>query len=130
VSDRTVVFVCAHGAARSRIAAAWFNADPPSGWHATTAAGEVPAEAVNTRVPTLMDGTAARDHLDESPPRPLSTVDNGDVVVAIDCTVPGTHRWDLNATDVGGAMRDELREHVTELVRRLDVGLSTYQRLA
>src|SRR5205814_1338165 len=39
VSDRILLFVCAHGAARSRVAAAWFNANPRDGWHATTAAG-------------------------------------------------------------------------------------------
>jgi protein-tyrosine-phosphatase len=46
--DRTVVFVCAHGAARSRIAAAWFNTNPPPGWHATAAVQE-PAPALNPR---------------------------------------------------------------------------------
>jgi protein-tyrosine-phosphatase len=33
---RTLLFVCPHGAAKSRLAAAYFNAAAPSGWHATT----------------------------------------------------------------------------------------------
>ncbi len=47
--DRTVLYVCAHGAGRSRLAAAWLNADPPTGWHATTAAREEPSDALNPR---------------------------------------------------------------------------------
>jgi hypothetical protein len=111
-----VVFVCAHGAARSRLAAAWFNADPPAGWHATTAAGEEPATALNPRVAALLAGTPARDHLDAGPPRMLA---GGDLVVAIDCAVPGAQRWDLHATEVGEAMRDELRVRVEGLTRTL-----------
>ena len=59
MTRRTVVFVCAHGAARSRLAAAWFNADPPAGWYATTAAAEDPAPTVNPRVEALLTGTPA-----------------------------------------------------------------------
>jgi hypothetical protein len=113
---RTVVFVCAHGAARSRLAAAWFNADPPAGWHATTGAAEEPAPALNPRVAGLLAGTRARDHLDTEPPRPFAA---GDLVVAIDCAVPGAQRWDLHATEVDEAMRDELRHLVTTVTRTL-----------
>jgi protein-tyrosine-phosphatase len=119
VSDRTVVFVCAHGAARSRLAAAWFNADAPPGWHATTAAGEEPAQSLNPRVGPLLAGTSAHDHLDHRPPRPLAATGDTDVVVAIDCDVPGALRWTLRATDIDDAMRDELRERVATLSRSL-----------
>jgi protein-tyrosine-phosphatase len=118
-SGRTVLFVCAHGAARSRLAAAWFNADPPDGWHATTAAGEVPAAALNPRIGALLAGTSAQDHLDAGPPRPLSAVAVGDLVIALDCAVPGADRWSLAATEVDEAMRDELRARVAALTRAL-----------
>lgn len=65
---RTVVFVCAHGAARSRPAAAWFNADPPPGWHAITAAGEDPATSVPPHVGPLLAGTPAHADLDDTEP--------------------------------------------------------------
>ena len=35
--SRTILFVCEHGAFRSRIAAAYFNATGPAGWHAVSA---------------------------------------------------------------------------------------------
>jgi protein-tyrosine-phosphatase len=118
--DRTVVFVCAHGAARSRLAAAWFNADPAPGWHATTAAGEEPSVSLNPRLGPLLAATPAEPHLDHSPPRPLAAAGDTDAVVAIDCDLPNAgHRWTLAATEVGEAMRDELRERVTALARAL-----------
>jgi len=119
VSDRTVVFVCAHGAARSRIAAAWFNADPPPGWRACTAAGEEPAETLNPRVGSLLAGTPAGAYLDGAPPVALSTVDDGGMVVAIDCAAAAAYRWNLEAAMVDEAMRDELRDRVAALVRTL-----------
>ena len=117
--DRTVRFVCAHGAARSRLADAWFNADPPPGWHATTAAGEEPSDALNPRLAPLLAATPAETHLDHSPPRPLAATGDADVVVAIDCDLPGADRWTLTAAEVGDAMRDELRARVTALTRTL-----------
>jgi protein-tyrosine-phosphatase len=119
---RTVVFVCAHGAARSRIAAAWFNTDPPPGWYATTTAGEDPAEAVNPRLGPLLAGTSARAHLDDTAPRPYPAGADSDLVIAIDCTVPGARRWNLTATEVDEAMRDELRDRVTVLTQALHAG--------
>jgi arsenate reductase (thioredoxin) len=122
VSGRTVVFVCAHGAARSRLAAAWFNTDPPPGWRACTAAGEEPAETLNPKVGTLLTDTPAGAHLDKGPPIALSTVDGDGVVVAIDCATPAAYRWDLDADTVGEAMRDELRDRVAALVHTLRHG--------
>ena len=87
MTGRIVLFVCAHGAARSRIAAAWFNADPPPGWQATTAAGEQPGEALNPRVGSLLAGLPAERHLDHGPPRPLAAT-LADLLVAVDCDVP------------------------------------------
>ncbi len=36
-NPRTVLFVCPHGAGKSRIAAAWFNGAASAGWWATSA---------------------------------------------------------------------------------------------
>jgi len=115
--DRTVLFVCAHGAARSRLAAAWFNADPPPGWRATTAAGEEPSDALNPRLAPLLAATPAEAHLDHSPPRALAAAGDADAVVAIDCELPGADRWALTAVEIGEAMRDELRDRVAALAR-------------
>jgi hypothetical protein len=41
------------------------------------------------------------------------------VVVAIDCAVFSDYRWDLDAATVGEVMRDELRDRVAALVRKL-----------
>lgn len=127
---RTVVFVCAHGAARSRLAAAWFNTNPPPGWHATTAAGEEPAEALNPHVWRLLAATPARAHLDERPPRPHTGTADDDLVIAIDCAVAGTHQWNLTATEVDDAMHDELRDRVAALIRTLHTRVATVTTIA
>jgi hypothetical protein len=66
-------------------------------------------------------GLPAAAHLDHSPPQPIAG-DGYDLVVAVDCAVPGAHRWDLSATEVGEAMRDELRDRVAALAERLRAG--------
>ena len=112
---RVVLFACAHGAARSRLAAAFFNADPPVGWHATTAAGEEPAQRVSPDAVALLHGTTAAAHLDLSPPQAL-TVDGADIVVAIDCDVlPGAIHWRLTHTVIDEALRDEIHHRVAAL---------------
>ena len=117
--DRTVLFVCAHGAARSRLAAAWFNANLPPGWHATTAAGGQPSATLNPLLARLLAATPAETHLDHSPPRPLTAAENADMAVAIDCDLPGADRWTLTAAEPSEAMRDELHDRVTALVQDL-----------
>jgi hypothetical protein len=87
---RTVVFVCAHSAARSRLAAAWFNADPPPGWHAVTAAGEDPATSVHPHVGPLLAGTPAALGHDRRAERALTVAGNRDV-----------HRTDLGQQRLG-----------------------------
>jgi len=118
MSTRTVLFVCEHGAGRSRIAAAWFNHAAPAGWSATTA-GLTPQEQVSVHAPRLLAGTAAESALDPAPPRPLAAVAGPAVVVAIDCAAPGAVRWELAATGFDDAMRDELRQRVEELIGTL-----------
>ena len=64
-APRTVLFVCAHGAYRSPLAAAFFNASAPDGWRAGSP-GVEPQAAVS---PAALDlvvsevGPAQRDEL-------------------------------------------------------------------
>ena len=62
--DRTVLFVCVENAARSLMAEAMFNANPPAGWRATSA-GTQPAAAPNPRT-----GPMLREVGLELPPHP------------------------------------------------------------
>jgi hypothetical protein len=63
----TVLFVCQHGAGKSRMAAAWFNTDPPPGWRATSA-GVEPQTSVSLHAPRLLAGTVAEATLDRTRP--------------------------------------------------------------
>jgi hypothetical protein len=112
--NRTVLFVCQHGAGKSRIAAAWFNQAPPAGWAATTA-GVQPQAQVSVRAPRLLAGSSAEPALDDAPPRPLSAVPDPAIVVAIDCAVPGAVRWNLDNREFSAAMCAEIRHRVREL---------------
>ncbi len=51
--SRTVLFVCVENAARSLMAEAFFNADPPPGWHAVSA-GTAPGAAPNPRTGPML----------------------------------------------------------------------------
>ena len=51
--DRKVLFVCIENAARSLMAEAMFNANPPTGWQATSA-GTHPAAAAHPRTGPLL----------------------------------------------------------------------------
>jgi len=112
---RTVLFVCPHGAGKSRIAAAWFNQASLPGWRATSA-GLEPQAGVSVHAPRLLAGTAAEPELDHDPPRPLSAVPDPDVVVAIDCAVPGAIRWDLTTAEFGDPMCADIVERVRALI--------------
>jgi hypothetical protein len=96
------------------LAAAYFNAAAPSGWHATTA-GQDPAAGINPLTLQLMKGSAAEPYLDVDPPRPLAAVTNPDRIVAIDCQVPGAEQWNLVHQEMGEALRDELARRVNAL---------------
>jgi len=117
--DRLVVFVCEHGAFRSRIAAAYFNELALRGWSAVSA-GVTPQTGASARLGTLMAGTAAAAFVDHDAPRSLSEVSTGRTI-AIDTVVPGTDIWRIG----GGAplsdeeLRDEIRDRVRELARDL-----------
>jgi hypothetical protein len=116
--DRTVVFVCQHGAGRSRVAAALFAASAPAGWRAASA-GLEPQEQVSPYAAGLL-GPAASG-LDASPPQLLAQVP-GDLVVAIDCDVPGGRRWTLRAAWPRPETGVELRALTTALAAELESG--------
>jgi len=99
-TPRTVLFVCAHGAYRSRLAAAFFNAAAPTGWRAVSA-GVDPQAAVSAAAIELAAGTAAEPH------------DRGG---------PGADRWDLVIGAVGPAQRDEIRARAEALAADLSAG--------
>jgi len=117
--ENVVVFVCPHGAGKSRLAAAWFNALDVPGWHATSA-GLEPQPGVSVHAARLLAGTPVRDLLDEEPPRPLSAVPDPDLVVTIDCPGPvGGTSWRLAHVAFDDAMCAEIRDRVRALAETL-----------
>jgi hypothetical protein len=115
---RTVLFVCEHGASRSRIAAAWFTLAAPPGWRAASA-GLDPVGAVSPNAVRLLAGTAAEGLLDRNPPTPIAAAPESALVVGIDCDGAGAARWDLSVAEPCAAMRDELAARATALARAL-----------
>jgi len=86
-----VVFVCLHGAGKSRLAAALFDAAAPQGWRAGSA-GLEPQQQVSQYATALLAGDPAATLLDRSRPRHLDEV-SAELIVAIDCDVPGARSW-------------------------------------
>jgi hypothetical protein len=120
--SRLVLFVCPHGAAKSRVAAAFFNHVAPPGW-AATSAGLDPAPELSPTAGRLLAGTDAEEHLDREPPRPIAAVTGPDHVVGIDCAPNGaTDRWQLDHAAFDAAMRDELRDRTEALATELHDG--------
>jgi protein-tyrosine-phosphatase len=120
----TVLFVCPHGAGKSRMAAAWFNGTAPAGWTATSA-GVTPQSTVSRHAPRLLAGTAVAHLLDEAPPRPVSAVPDPVLVVAIDCqagAMPGAVCWTLDHAEFDDAMCEEIRLRVQRLADVLPGG--------
>jgi hypothetical protein len=113
--EQRVVFVCQHGAFRSRLAAAFFNADPPVGWHAVSS-GLTPQSEVSTRLLPMLEGTGAEESADTSHPRALEP-SGGDRIIAIDAQVDGAETWTTSGEDED--VRDQIRERVGDLVRQL-----------
>ncbi len=118
---RTVLFICAHGAYRSRLAAAFFNAVAPRGWRGTSA-GQEPQDAVSAEAIRLVAGTPAEPHLEQDRPRGIAEKQPRDRLVAIDCDQPGAERWTLRETRVGPEQRDEIRGLVERLAAELAAG--------
>jgi hypothetical protein len=116
---RTVLFVCPHGAAKSRLAAAVFNQVAPHGWHATSA-GLQPQDEMSTRTVELVAGTDLDALLDRQPPRPVPDAAATAMAISIDCDLPGAVRWDLAHPQVDAAMLNELRQRVETLARQVN----------
>ena len=114
----TVLFVCAHGAYRSRLAAAFFNASAPAGWRAVSA-GLEPQEAMSDAAIRLAAGTAAEPCLETDPPHAMADHPAPDRVVAIDCDLLGAERWTLTTERIGPTQRDELRTRAERLAAEL-----------
>jgi arsenate reductase (thioredoxin) len=118
---RVVLFVCLHGAYRSRLAAAFFNAVAGPGWRATSAGVEPQAQISPTAV-RLVSGTAAAGALDPAPPRAVTEAGPADRIIAVDCDVPGAERWTLATADAGPDQRDEIRARAERLAVELSEG--------
>jgi protein-tyrosine-phosphatase len=118
--ERTVLFVCPHGAGKSRIAAAWFDGLGLAGWTAMSA-GVHPQSQVSGHAARLLAGTPVRALLDEALPRPVSAVPAADLVVAIDCPpeVAAAARWTLTYQDFNERMCAEIRDRVHILAASL-----------
>lgn len=115
---KTVLFVCPHGAGKSRAAAALFGWLAVPGWRAQTA-GVTPQEAISPQVDDLLAGTPAVSFVDHDPPRPLEEVGPVDRVVAIDCEIAGSTSWRLSTTWPDPDVVAELRALVQRLAGEL-----------
>ena len=116
---RLVLFVCPHGAAKSRMAAAYFDHVAPPGWTATTA-GLEPGPALSPTATRLLAGTDAEALLDLEPPRSVAAVVAPSRIVGIDCSPDAaTDRWELGHQEFNVEMRDELRARAEKLAAEL-----------
>jgi arsenate reductase (thioredoxin) len=121
VSEK-VVFVCLHGAARSRMAAAYFNRIAPPGWTAVSA-GLEPDAMLSPTAARLLAGTEGEAYLDQSPPRSIAEIGAVNRVVGIDCRPEGsTDHWQLHNQDFDEGMRDEIRARAEALAAELGDG--------
>jgi protein-tyrosine-phosphatase len=116
---QTVLFVCLHGAAKSRMAAAFFNQVAPAGWTAISAGVEPQAELGQTAI-RLLAGTSAQPFLDTTLPRPITAVNAPAHTVAIDCKVAAeAEEWELNHQQFDETMREELQTRVEVFAAKL-----------
>jgi arsenate reductase (thioredoxin) len=100
--EKTVLFVCLHGAGMSRLAAAYFAQLAPAGWCGISA-GLDPAETLSHTAAGLLAGTAAVAFLDLAPPRPIGAVPEPDRLIAlrnpsIRYELQGADTWDRATT--------------------------------
>jgi hypothetical protein len=120
--SQLVLFVCPHGAAKSRMAAAFFTRVAPAGWQATSA-GLDPGAELSPTAARLLAGTDAESLLDLEPPRTIESVPSAIRLVGIDCAPDGaTDHWELGVRDFDAAMRDEIRARAETLAAELGGG--------
>ena len=118
---QTVLFVYPHGAAKSRMAAAFFNRVALESWQATSA-GVTPHDAVSLNAIRLLKDGDAEALLDVPPPQPVAAVPSPNRIVAIDCDVPQAVRWNLQHQEFDAPMREELRSRAEALAREVRGG--------
>jgi len=125
---KKVIFACVHNAGRSQMAAAWFNHLAQDG--RAISAGTDPADCVHPEVLEVMNEAG----IDLSLARPQKLTEDlargADLLVTMGCGdncpyVPGLAVEDWPLEDPKGKskervreIRDEIREHVDELLRR------------
>jgi protein-tyrosine-phosphatase len=119
---QVVLFVCPHGAGKSRMAAAYFDLVAPPGWRATSA-GIDPGHELSSTAARLLAGSDAESFLDAAPPRAIADVTTPNRVVGIDCSPDeATDHWQLTESEFDVAMRDEIRARVEVLAAELSDG--------
>lgn len=119
-------FACPHGAGKSRVAAAWFDAAGLPGWRAVSFACEVPDPAVSADTGRLLAGTDAEAFLDRSRPRARvaervdrAVVIDGAIDGAIHGELPDTIVWRLTHRWPSAEAAEEIRALVADLVADL-----------
>ncbi len=133
MAEKRVLFICVENACRSLMAEAIFNADPPTGWRATSA-GTRPASAANPRTRSMLEERGFS--LPRHPPQLLSRLmmDEARVRVTMGCLDDAScpaHLKTLELRDWGlpdptglddagfRAVRDQIRARVEGLRREL-----------
>ncbi len=115
--ERTIQFVCQHGAFRCRIAAAYFDALAPDGWSATTG-GVTPQKEVSDRLAPTLEGTEAEPFADLSAPR-AAREGVASRTISIDAELPFADDAWQTAADGESLTDDQLREQIRLGVERL-----------
>lgn len=128
-----VLFLCAHNAGRSQMALGWFThlaGDRAVAW----SGGAEPVSAVNPGVVAAMAEVGVDISGEFSKPFTDEFVLAADVVVTMGCgdacpLLPGKHYEDWELDDPAGkslgqirAIRDEIRDRVTNLIEKLTSG--------
>src|SRR5215213_2352869 len=114
--ERTIQFVCEHGAFRCRIAAAYFDALAPEGWSATTG-GVTPQSEISERLLPTLEGTEAEQFVDTTAPRAAREgVAARTIVIDADLQI-ADDAW--RTSDGEPLTDDELREQIRRGVERL-----------
>jgi arsenate reductase len=132
-AERRVVFVCVENAARSLMAEAIFNAEPPAGW-AAESAGTRPAARPNPRTERFLREIGLE--LPPHPPQELSpvTLDRADLLVTMGCLDDASCPANLRRRELRdwklpdpGRLDDEgfreVREEIRRRIRELEAEL-------
>ena len=125
--SRTVLFVCVENAARSLMAEAMFNADPPRGWDAASA-GTEPARAPNPRTARMLGEIGLR--LPSHAPQRLTSelIDRSTLRITMGCLdrqscptkLRSAELTDWNLPDPAGLDDEGFRQVRDDLRRRVD----------